>query len=712
MRKKSSDKPLEENRSNRKELLNVKPNRNKNAQQPGKSTFENLVGFRLQQLGNWNSFVQLMCRPCDPALLGFTRIAFGIVMTLDTLNERGFAQIIQRIDGKMCFYPLFDFIQPFQDKVWWTLLFFVMTLGAVGMTIGLFYRLSCLAFVIPYWYRYLLVTESWNNHSYLFGLLGILFLFVDAHHYKSLDTIYRHKIRNAHVPLWNYALLRFQIFVVYFIAGIKKTDLDWLSGYSQHYLAQHWIFTPFKFVLNEAFIDHVIVHIMGFLLDLTICFFLYFDYTRPFAIFFGMFPYAMLATITIFCYPDWGRRPIESIKEFVKTRLYYKNKNVGQPNYSANLLLAPSTRGLKRHHHCLYPDAKKSNKKFHVGKSYHVICILLLSHVAIQGFLPFSHFITKGYNHWRDGLYGYSWDMMVHSETTLFRRISAHFPHNGSTHLISDLNLSTRNRWSQYARQAKQMAKCLESRLREIDPTFDKVQIYLEVWKSLNERIQQRFFDSRVDILTAEWSPFQQSEWVLPLLNDSEIWRNRVNEISDQYNASVGVVATFMSDFPGFTLTKCLQPEMVNATVEILEGEVVVEINGLPNVSLTTGKTAPLTSGKFFKLHVVSSVPASYFIVATNITFKSNIENVEVEPTLYDIESEVLNGITCESEDMNYDFAFEGDLNREHEEIAAKNQNVTVFDYIYQIIKSHIDSAVYNYKETKHAFIILASRFF
>jgi len=27
--------------------------------------------------------------------------------------------------------------------------------------------------------------------------------------------------------------------------------------------------------------------------------------------------------------------------------------------------------------------------------------------------MPYSHFITRGYNTWSGGLYGYSWDMMV-----------------------------------------------------------------------------------------------------------------------------------------------------------------------------------------------------------------------------------------------------------------------------------------------------------
>lgn len=52
--------------------------------------------------------------------------------------------------------------------------------------------------------------------------------------------------------------------------------------------------------------------------------------------------------------------------------------------------------------------------------NHRLTCVLLLSHVVAQGSLPYSHFLTKGYNNWTNGLYGYSWDMMVHSwDTTL-----------------------------------------------------------------------------------------------------------------------------------------------------------------------------------------------------------------------------------------------------------------------------------------------------
>ena len=47
------------------------------------------------------------------------------------------------------------------------------------------------------------------------------------------------------VPLWNYFILRFQFFLLYFLAGLKKTDKDWLGGYSVVKLSGHWVFLPF-----------------------------------------------------------------------------------------------------------------------------------------------------------------------------------------------------------------------------------------------------------------------------------------------------------------------------------------------------------------------------------------------------------------------------------------------------------------------------------
>ncbi len=55
--------------------------------------------------------------------------------------------------------------------------------GTVGIMLGFLFRLSCLIFVVPYWYLFMLDKTVWNNHSYLYGLCGLLFLVSDANRY-------------------------------------------------------------------------------------------------------------------------------------------------------------------------------------------------------------------------------------------------------------------------------------------------------------------------------------------------------------------------------------------------------------------------------------------------------------------------------------------------------------------------------------------------
>ncbi|XP_041347172.1 vitamin K-dependent gamma-carboxylase-like, partial [Gigantopelta aegis] len=73
------------------------------------------------------------------------------------------------------------------------------------------------------------------------------------------------------------------IFVLYFIAGLKKLDQDWVTGYSMQFLSKHWVFDPFKFILTEDQIDMYIIHLGGLFIDLFLGFLLFFDKTRPLA---------------------------------------------------------------------------------------------------------------------------------------------------------------------------------------------------------------------------------------------------------------------------------------------------------------------------------------------------------------------------------------------------------------------------------------------
>lgn len=205
-----------------------------------------LLGFELSELKSWNAFVRLMNRPEDPSSLAIFRICFGIIMLIDIPNERGMSDADTEYgSNSLCHFPLIHSLRPLPVE-WMVILYAIMFVGAIGIALGLMFRFSCILFALPYWYIFMLDKTTWNNHSYLYGLISILLFISDANRSLSVDALISRRLRNTHVPLWNYCLFRTQIFLVYFMAGLKKTELDWVQGYSMTNLAHHWVFDPFK----------------------------------------------------------------------------------------------------------------------------------------------------------------------------------------------------------------------------------------------------------------------------------------------------------------------------------------------------------------------------------------------------------------------------------------------------------------------------------
>eukprot|EP00947_MAST-08B_sp_MAST-8B-sp1_P000029 g29.t1 len=116
-----------------------------------------------------------------------------------------------------------------------------------------------------------------------------------------------------------------------------------------------------------------------------------------------------------------------------------------------------------------------------------------------------NSFLTAGYNAWTLGLYGYSWDMMVHSFHYQHSKIEVK-PQGGggnaeSLFLRPDVFVkdSPSKRWLYHPDMQKQFALCAR---RNVDVMADvrNASIYLDVWVSMNDRFQQRLVDPRIDI--------------------------------------------------------------------------------------------------------------------------------------------------------------------------------------------------------------------
>ncbi|GJQ87061.1 GC [Trypoxylus dichotomus] len=423
--------------------------------------------------------------------------------------------------------------------------------------------------------------------------------------------------------------------MLYFVAGLKKTDMEWLEGYSMSNLGMHWIFAPFKVVLTGEQIDYIIVHWFGFLLDLTAGFLLVYGKTRPLGMVFcstfhlmnsrlfsiGMFPYVCLATMPIFCEFDWPKRCMNKVCRGIDM--------VNGGNNAVTCKRPASTSGGGK--------GGDGNARSRIGFREKLLSGLILTYCGLQGFLPYSHFITKGYNNWTNGLYGYSWDMMIHSWDTVLVVVRVVDNLSGREHFLDPGAWTQNNRWTKHADMTVQYAHCLKRNLLlelndaqllgEPKPitqyiTSDNISIYIDVWCSLNGRLQQRMYDPNYDLLRAKWSVFEEAEWLLPLLSEYSNYRTTIASIQQHvYSWSNYTDVLFIADFPGLYLENYISPDLSNVSLTVLEGEVIYEDElKLGHVKLTKKERTFIPTGIFHKVHTVSATPSCYIYTYLNKT--------------------------------------------------------------------------------------------
>ncbi|XP_039307001.1 vitamin K-dependent gamma-carboxylase isoform X2 [Solenopsis invicta] len=674
-----------------------------------KSSFNNnierLFGFKLSDVSSFEKFTQFLYRPTDPASLGVVRALFGLCMIIDVVEERGFADVDRKWGNSWdCHFPLIHGMKP-PSLPWMTMIYAVMWLGAFGIALGLRFKIACACFVLPYWYVFLLEKSYWNNHTYLYGIVAILFWGTEANKYFALDA----KRNGSSVPYWNYFILKFQFFALYFLAGLKKSDREWLEGYAMTTLSRHWVFYPFKIILSPEQIDFLIVHWFGFIFDLSVGFFMLFEKTRIpsmvlctafhlmnsrlFSI--GMFPYVCLATMPLFCRVDWPRRfglcfrwkqrivsvnvnsidanglketdsqAKETLKsnlilpsnEFLRNKEIHKKKTTNEEINENYFVKSKSEKKINEEDNNTQSskNSTQSNEKEATSKKVRIaqqsrkyttrkqkfVTSLLLCHIVLQFFLPYSHFISKGYNNWVPGLYGYSWNMMVHAWDTILVVIKVHDNINNEVQYLDPDAWVQNDRWVRHGDMAIQYSQCLKNNLMRrkeealrIDyESEDKekwmklstnLSIYIDVWCSLNGRFQQRIFDPNVDMLTVDWHPFKPISFLMPLLTQYSSYRcrDKMDKIQQHvFTWSNYTDVLFVTDFPEMYLENYISTDFVNVSLTVLEGEVTYDEEESVNViTVSKEKSIPVETGKFHRIKVTSSHPACYMYTYTNQT--------------------------------------------------------------------------------------------
>ncbi|HUS34205.1 MAG TPA: HTTM domain-containing protein [Verrucomicrobiae bacterium] len=425
--------------------------------------------------------------PVDIAPLVFFRITFGALMAMEVLGcaARGLVRD-NWIRPEIHFtYFGFGWIQPPPDN--WTYgLVAAVSVAAIGIMFGAFYRLSAAVFAVGFTWFYLIEQSQYLNHFYLISLLGFVAFAIPAHRAFSIDARRKPELPASTAPTWSLWLLQAHIAIAYFFGGVAKLNRDWLRGEPvRTWLESGSLGKKLGPMFQNEFCAFAISY-SGLLIDLLVVPFLLWKKTRLAALIvaiafhlsnaylfdIGVFPFLSIAMTCLFLEPAWHRKLLRLGRPSEPTPLYWKNSRV-----VVSLL-------------CVY-------------MTYHL-------------FMPFRHLFYPGSSHWSEEGHRYSWHMMLRTK-------------NGRAYFIVD-DRTTGRLWKvrpeeylsqrQFTKMAVhpemlwQFAKYLREKWGPND-----VKVHAIAWVRLNDHKPALLVDPEVDLSKEELS-LKSSKWILPLEND------------------------------------------------------------------------------------------------------------------------------------------------------------------------------------------------
>src|SRR2546421_4672588 len=137
----------------------------------------------------------------------------------------------------------------------------VLAILAAFVAAGFLYRISAVLLFLSCSYFFLLDEARYVNHTYLICLFAFLLIFIPANRAFSVDAWLRPSLRSDYAPAWSLWLLRFQVGVVYFFAGLAKLSPDWLRGEPIRYELAHSADAP---IVGRFFHEEWAVYIVGY----------------------------------------------------------------------------------------------------------------------------------------------------------------------------------------------------------------------------------------------------------------------------------------------------------------------------------------------------------------------------------------------------------------------------------------------------------------
>jgi vitamin K-dependent gamma-carboxylase len=476
----------------------------------------------------------------DPSFLAVFRVAFATIVTWEVW--RAFDGNLIRADYDLPTFHfrwwLFDWVRPLPG-VWIYVAFGLLGVAALLVAVGAFYRAAAVVQFLGLAYWFLLDKSGYLNHRYLATILAFLLIFVPAHAAWSVDAL-RGKGHRV-VGRWALWLLRFQVGVPYFFAGIAKLNYDWLV---RNEPLRIWFAQKTDFPLIGPLLDQPgFVRMLAYgsaALDLFVPFLLLHRRTRTYAygaaVLFhlmnsrlfdiGIFPWMMIAATTVFFEPDWPRRLVRALRGG-PMRLRAGTVAGGVVGFLVGALLPPSFVPLQAcmgafgvavfAFHLLEARTDDVPAVRETGSALRPLAVACLAlWVAVQLLAPLRHFVYPGNVHWTEEGQRFSWHMLLNTKSVLVEfRVTE--PATGRM-WIEPMH---RHLSGYQIRKLKSpdmiltFAHQIERFYRE--QGLEDVEVRAVTRASLNGRGSQRMIDPRVDLTEVRRPYLPTADWIRPL---------------------------------------------------------------------------------------------------------------------------------------------------------------------------------------------------
>ncbi len=441
-----------------------------------------------------NNILQQISRPTHIAALASFRFIFGLILFAGVMRFAVNGWITDLYISPTFYFKYFgfEFVQPL-DSLGMHLVFVVMGISFLLIAIGYWYRIASIMAFLSFTYVELIDKTNYLNHYYFVSLVGLILIFLPADRYFSLRTILKPEDEVTQISAYKIGVLKLQLGIVYFYAGLAKLNADWLLN-----ALPLKIWLPAKAnipilgsLLSKTWVAYVFSW-FGAFYDLLIPFFLLMKKYRAFAYFFvivfhlatyflfqiGMFPFVMIGATIIFFSTDWHIKYQQKLLHLLRIKQ----------------IESPTNKPLK------------SNKILLTGFALFF---------AFQLIFPFRFLVYPGKLFWTEQGYRFSWRVML-MEKAGYATFHVTNPENGRSWEVNNYDYLTPNQEKMMSTQADmiiQFAHFLEKKYQ--NEGIKNPIITVECYATLNGSPTQLMIDPTLD-LTKVNDTFAPKKWILP----------------------------------------------------------------------------------------------------------------------------------------------------------------------------------------------------